>query len=88
MGFILAGLVNDIVTDTVSSHVLGDVITYTQNTIFAECLTGVAACTSINLAHDGQVEIITKRLLCVPSSQEVHFRRPVRRYREQAGQVA
>ena len=48
MGFILAGLVNDIVTVSVSSHVFGDVITGTQYTRIVECLAGVAACSSIN----------------------------------------
>jgi len=66
MGFILAGMVKDIVIVVVSSYIFGDTITKSQYTGFTVALGGVTAWSMIKLAPNGHVARFMGNLLCVP----------------------
>lgn len=69
MGFILAGMVKDIVIVVVSSFLFGDVISRSQYTGFAVSLVGVVAWSLLKLAPQGLVANSLGNLLGMPPAE-------------------
>lgn len=66
MGFILAGMVKDIVIVVVSAILFGDVITRGQYTGFTVALGGVSAWSMLKIAPEGSVAMLLSKLLGAP----------------------